>query len=594
MDFKVQIINTEANVNNILLTDNLTIETLKIKYNWVLNASVRNCVLGQDDYGLVWYMGDWICGEWMDGTWYSGVFHDGIWNNGRWYSYLLDKPMILSKRFVIIEEDKMYSQFEGGKWHKGEWYNGTFGKLKDSNGNDINISGMTSYQILDETVNCPYWYQGNWYNGLFKNSVWKTGNFNKGSFVNSYWLSGKFFNGFFDNYEWWSGDFYGGDFVRGDWKNGTFAQYSTIPARFGTCSGTTADGILTTWENGVFEKGQFMSGLYSDNSGNTIASQYHNTTHWEDGTFNNGTWWGGHFEKGKFNYGNWYGGVFGTNINDGFYGNTTWENGFWYDGLWLNGMFKSGMFLGGMWMNGYFYNGFLVGQFNGVFTPDMKINVTPQPLPSPPPPGPASLPPVVLSEYTYMINSSTFSVVGIVLSTGDTQTTRGICYSTKDTLPGIKDHVITDTGTTSGYTCTVSDILFYKTYYIRTWATNEKGTIYGDVLSAPYPYVLTNQVTDVTSNSAKLYGSLVANGSWNSPSIITGFRYSTNPNILTDPIITGTTESAPYNFSSTITELSPNTVYYYTAIATNDDNYTSIISSNPPFFTTGTPDTPSE
>ena len=327
-----------------------------------------------------------------------------------------------------------------------------------------------------------------------------------------------------------------------------------------------------------------MSGLYLDDSGKTIVSQYHNTTHWEDGTFNNGTWWGGHFEKGKFNYGNWYGGVFGTNIDDSFYGNTTWENGFWYDGLWLNGIFKSGMFLGGMWMNGYFYNGFMVGQFNGVFTPDMKINVIPQPLPPPPNPITPSLPPIVSSQYTYMIDS-TIAIVGVVSSTGDTQTTRGICYSMKNKLPTIKEEVIENTGATSGYTCIISDIILNKIYYIRAWATNQMGTVYGNVLSSPYPYVSTIGATEITPNSVKLHGNLIANGSWNTTTIISGFKCSTNPN-LSDPIITGTTEFAPYEFSLTISKLSPSTIYYYSAISKNGDNYTSIISSNPLYFTT--------
>ena len=589
MDFKVQIINIENNVNNILLTDGLTIEILKIKYNWVLNASLRNAVLGQNDYGLVWYMGEWICGEWENGTWYSGVFHSGTWKNGRWYSYLLDKPRILTGEFTIINEDKIYSQFENGKWYNGEWYNGTFGKLKDSNNNDINISGMTSDQILNETINCPYWYQGNWYNGLFINSVWKTGNFNKGSFVNSYWINGKFYNGIFDNYEWNNGSFHGGDFIRGIWKNGTFAQNSNIPTRFGTCTGTTEDGILTIWENGIFEKGEFMSGLYFNSSGNTMVSQYHNTTHWKNGEFNNGTWWGGHFERGTFKYGTWYGGVFNTNYNDGFYINTTWENGFWYDGIWLNGVFKSGMFLGGMWLNGYFQNGFLVGLFDGVFTESMKINVTPQELPTPilPPP---SQPPIVSSQYTYMVNSD-ISVVGIVLSTGDTQTTRGICYSTKDKLPGIKDHVITDTGVTSGYTCYIYDINLSRTYYIRTWARNQMGTVYGDLLlSAPYPYVMTLEVSDITSNSAKLHGRLVSDGSRPIP-VTTGFKYSTNSNLVDVPTTTISTQFALSDFSLTITGLSPSTLYYYVAVASNG-YYPSIISTNPYSFTTGVPDTP--
>ena len=55
MAFRVDIINIEDNVNNILLTDDLTIEILKVRYNWILNANVKNAVLGLDDYGLVWY-----------------------------------------------------------------------------------------------------------------------------------------------------------------------------------------------------------------------------------------------------------------------------------------------------------------------------------------------------------------------------------------------------------------------------------------------------------------------------------------------------------------------------------------------------------
>ena len=116
MAFKVDIINIENNINNILLTDDLTIELLKVRYNWILNATIRNAILGLDDYGLVWYMGEWICGEWEDGTWYSGTWYDGTWKKGRWYSYLLDKNMILTQRFVILEEDKKYSQFLNGKW----------------------------------------------------------------------------------------------------------------------------------------------------------------------------------------------------------------------------------------------------------------------------------------------------------------------------------------------------------------------------------------------------------------------------------------------------------------------------------------------
>jgi len=64
-----------ATNNNIIFVDDLTLETVKIKYNWLLNASVKDAIVGQDDNGLVWYFGEWLCGEWYDGTWYSGEWH---------------------------------------------------------------------------------------------------------------------------------------------------------------------------------------------------------------------------------------------------------------------------------------------------------------------------------------------------------------------------------------------------------------------------------------------------------------------------------------------------------------------------------------
>ena len=56
MGFKVQIVDISENFDNIILTNNLTIEKVKIKYNWLLNASVKNCIVGEDSYGLVWYL----------------------------------------------------------------------------------------------------------------------------------------------------------------------------------------------------------------------------------------------------------------------------------------------------------------------------------------------------------------------------------------------------------------------------------------------------------------------------------------------------------------------------------------------------------
>ena len=572
MAFKVDIINIENNVNNILLTDDLTIELLKVRYNWILNATIRNAVLGLDDYGLVWYMGEWICGEWEDGTWYSGIWHDGIWKNGRWYSYLLDKNMILTQRFVVLEEDKIYSQFLNGKWYVGEWHNGIFG-------NDSNVSGMTTSQVTSEVLPCPYWYNGNFYNGLFKNSVWHNGIFYGGLFLNSYWMTGKFYNGSFDNYEWWSGNFYGGDFVKGIWSGGTFNQIKTdILSRFGTDSGVTSAFLpptLSFWENGTFENGQFMSGLNIDSSGNTIASACHNITHWKDGTFNNGIWYGGHFEKGNFNYGKWYGGIFNTDISDAYTSLTIWKNGYWYDGLWMNGIFKSGMFFCGMWLNGIFENGFLISEYQGTFTQDLILNTIPHQLPPSPPPTSYTLPTVELINVdNIMYNSCT--VHCNVIGDGGLPTTRGICYSDWQFTPTKNDHVIYDSGTGIGnYAVPMTNLSQATGYIIRAFATNSLGTSYSPLPATfvvtpvqPIPEVTTGSATPV-SNTSTLTGTITNIGG--SPVTQYGFIYSdVNPPYSgTYSITSGNITTVPLNYSTIISGLNWYTTYYYVAYANN-------------------------
>jgi len=569
--FKVNIINIENNVNNILLTDDLTIEILKVRYNWILNASIKNVVLGMDDYGLVWYMGEWICGEWEDGTWYGGIFHDGIWKNGRWYSYLLDKPMILTKRFVVIEEDKKYSQFLNGKWYNGQWYNGIFGN------DDVNISGKTSGETLSENIGCPYWYNGNWYNGLFKNSVWKNGIFYNGSFKNSYWLNGKFYNGTFDNYQWWNGNFYGGDFWRGIWSGGTFNQIDTnIKARFGTYSGTTYDGTLSTWVNGAFEKGEFMSGLYKEVSGNTIPSLCHHTAHWQNGVFNNGTWWGGHFEKGLFNYGDWYGGVFNTSIDNSYTQFTTWKNGNWYGGLWLNGTFKSGFFYDGMWLNGIFENGYLVSLFTGNMP-----NSVPSVLPAPPTPPTYTLATVTTDSISNISNNSGVTTGTVTSDGGGSSPSRGICYSVNP-LPTISDTIVNGGSGLGTFNCNMTLLVSNTTYYVRAWVTNAIGTSYGSVLtfttsvSTGLPTVVTLPLLPDTVNPT-LTAKITSDGG----SSITayGFYLSLNPN----PLIGGNynnlgTYSGSFppdlgfiTVASTLLPLSTTATKYYLAYTTNSN-----------------------
>lgn len=331
--------------NNITLVDGLTIERLKIRYNWIFNATIDNAIIGEDENGLVWYTGNWYCGDWINGTWYSGTFYDGRWFNGKWYSWLIDKYSILvNDKLKNLDDNKIYSNFVNGVWKNGNWYNGIFGR-------DISISGYTSKQFLSHTdilpddLNVATWENGIFHKGEFKNSIWEDGLFMTGEMYGGYWKNGTFSSGTFDG-NWWNGNFYGGDFISGIWENGIFTN-SNGDVRFGYNSIDTSS-TTTEWWDGTASYADIYSGVGLDVN--------HNRTHWYNGTIRNSKWYGGHFFVGNFYSSYFYNGVFG---HDGTLvsGSTTFYSGDFENGLWIDGTFVNGNFKNGIWLNGDFYKG---------------------------------------------------------------------------------------------------------------------------------------------------------------------------------------------------------------------------------------------
>ena len=328
---------------NVTLIDGVTPDIIKRKYIWLLNAIVENAIIGQDDYGLVWYSGNWIAGEWEDGTWYSGIWYDGEWKNGKWYSYRYDTRQLLQRNKRILEKDNpIYSQFRHGIWRRGEFFNGYFGS-------DVFIDWSTAAYV-DIIYTQPRWENGVFYNGIFQNSAWIDGMFQNGLIYNCEWLNGVFSNGTFQGYKWWNGNFTGGDFVLGYWLTGKFNQTNpNVKSRFGSMplTGTTNTGTTVYWYDGDFLNGEFHSGL-NIVSGKTLVSDNHNRTIWLNGTWFNGTWYGGTHIGGVFNNGYWF---------EGFWSGGTFNNGYWENGLWLNGIINNGNFIHGLFKNVIFNNG---------------------------------------------------------------------------------------------------------------------------------------------------------------------------------------------------------------------------------------------
>ena len=159
---------------------------------------------------------------------------------------------------------------------------------------------------------------------------------------------------------------------------------------------------------------------------------------------------------------------------------------------------------------------------------------------------------------------------GEVTSDGGTMVTeRGICWSTSHnpTLSG--SHANSGTGMGS-FTCNMNNLNAHTTYYVRAYATNSRGTAYGEEVSfntsANKPTVSTGSVSSITTSSATGSGNVTSDGG----STVTerGICWSTHH----EPTISGTHIAAGEGtgeFTATIANLSTNTTYYVRAYATN-------------------------
>ena len=88
--------------------------------------------------------------------------------------------------------------------------------------------------------------------------------------------------------------------------------------------------------------------------------------------------------------------------------------------------------------------------------------------------------PIITTKEVTNIKATTAICGGYVSSDGNaTVTARGICWSTKPN-PTISDSKTTDGSGTGSYTSSLSNLAFQTTYYVRAYATNEKGTSYGE------------------------------------------------------------------------------------------------------------------
>lgn len=146
---------------------------------------------------------------------------------------------------------------------------------------------------------------------------------------------------------------------------------------------------------------------------------------------------------------------------------------------------------------------------------------------------------------------------------------RGICWSLNED-PTTDDPHTTEGADTGIYSSKITGIYGDKTYYVRSYAINSNGTTYGQQISfntsKDIPSLLTTDVSDVTYTTAISGGTIINIGD---DKIITcGVCWSVtkNPTIGNSKTVDNPIDN---HFKSSITNLSPNKIYYVRSYATN-------------------------
>lgn len=195
------------------------------------------------------------------------------------------------------------------------------------------------------------------------------------------------------------------------------------------------------------------------------------------------------------------------------------------------------------------------------------------------------LPTVTTSNVSNITASSATCGGNVTADGGSYVTERGICWGTSNlpTIDGNHQAMGQGNGT---FTCNMSNLEPNNVYYVRAYATNNRGTAYGEqkqfTTNSGLPTVTINTVTNITATSATCGGSVSDNGGF----AVTdkGLVWSTSQYpTLNDNHVSLGSGNAP--FTGSMTNLTIGTTYYVRAYATNSQG--TAYSSTQRTFTTG-------
>ena len=172
-----------------------------------------------------------------------------------------------------------------------------------------------------------------------------------------------------------------------------------------------------------------------------------------------------------------------------------------------------------------------------------------------------------------VINIKAFSAdvsSNIVSSGGGDIIARGVCWSINPN-PTIADSKTEEGSGLGSFTSNLTGLTLNTTYYVRSYATNEVGTTYGEEVTFTTKdgiiTLSTNTISEIRPFSAISGGNITDDGG--AEITVRGVCWSTNPNPTTADSKTEDS-SGIESFTSSLIELTENTTYYVRGYATNE------------------------